>query len=73
MFLDEPEHVLLRLGGEGDAALVVTLVVVLALVAGVPVALLFGDGLSVGGFPPVLAVPLVVVFALVVIVGVFAR
>lgn len=59
--------------GNSNGLVVVTLVVVLALVAGVPVALLFGDGLSVGGFPPVLAVPLVVVLALVVIVGVFAR
>lgn len=56
-----------------NGLVVVTLAVVLVLVAGVPVVLLFGDGLSVGGVPPVVAVPLVVVLALVVIIGVFAR
>lgn len=57
----------------GDGLVVVTLVVVLALVAGVPVVLLLGDGLDVGGVAPTLAVPLIVVLALVVIVVVFAR
>jgi hypothetical protein len=57
----------------GDGLVVVTLVVVLALVAGVPVVLLLGDGLDVGSVSPTLAVPLIVVLALVVIVAVFAR
>ena len=56
-----------------NGLVVVTLAVVLVLVAGVPVVLLFSDGLSVSGVPPTVAVPLVVVLALVVIIGVFAR
>ncbi|ERH11340.1 MAG: hypothetical protein J07HB67_00347 [halophilic archaeon J07HB67] len=57
----------------GDGLVVVTFAVVVAFVAGVPVVLFLGDRVAVGSLPPTLAIPLIVVLALAVIIGVFTR
>lgn len=59
--------------GSGDGLVVVALGVVILAVVGVPVALLFGGDLAVGPVPMRLALPAVVLLAVLVVVAVFAR